>query len=176
VAEEEGYSVKRMPENIAIHVKPQLVAFMEDSNLPSFAKEILKKDERAKGWPNFDFLIEKDNITRRVEVKSLWGTETSKARLIHSLGGRWKTSSCQFEDQDIFAVNLWLRTGDIKNFAFARSALKDDAHPYGLPPATTTDKSKRRVVLTDYVNQNPDCQIGNGSWFGSLDEVAQLFE
>lgn len=175
VAEEEGYYVKRMPENIAIHVKPKLAEYLENSGLPHFVLEILRKDERAKGWPNFDFLIEKHGIIRRVEVKSLWGTDTSKARLIHSVGGRWVTSSCRFEDQDIFAVNLWLRTGNIKDLAFARSVLKDDAHPFGLPAATRRSKDGRKLLLPDYVNQNPDCQVGNGSWFSSLDEVWQLF-
>lgn len=175
VAKEEGYYVKRMPENIAIHVKPKLAEYLESSDLPRFVLEILRKDERAKGWPNFDFLIEKHGIIRRVEVKSLWGTDTSKARLIHSVGGRWETSSCRFEDQDIFAVNLWLRTGNIKDFGFARSVLKDDRHPFGLPAATKKSRDGRKLLLRDYVNQNPDCRIGNGSWFSSLNEVWQLF-
>lgn len=175
IAKEEGFSVKRIPENIAVHVKPQLMEFLEHSGLSNDVLKILKKDNRAKGWPNFDFLIKKDGTTRRVEVKSLWGTDTNKARLIHSVGGRWKTSSCKFEDQDIFAVNLWLRTGNIKDFAFARSVLKDATHPDGLPGATTKNKEGKKIILSDYVHQNPSCTIGNGSWFASIEEVWNLF-
>ena len=174
VALREGYNVTRMPENIAVHIKPNLEKFLEGTTLPESVIEIIKKDERAKGWPNFDFLIEKDGISRRMEVKSLWGTDTSKARLIHTKGGRWETSSCRFEDQDIFAVNLWLRTGNIMNFGFARSVLKDASHPYGLPAATKREDGEK-VLIPEHVHQNPDCEIGNGSWFEKIDEVWELF-
>ncbi len=35
-------------------------------------------------YANFDFLIKKDKREKRLEVKSLWGTDTRYARLIHS--------------------------------------------------------------------------------------------
>ncbi|MDH5439233.1 MAG: hypothetical protein OEZ48_03690 [Candidatus Bathyarchaeota archaeon] len=173
VAQEQGYSVQKMPDNLAIDAKKYLERYLKQVGLPKAILDILEKDTRAKGWPNFDFLIGKGNILKRVEVKSLWGTDTSKARLIHSLGGRWKTSSCRFEDQDLFAVNLWLRTGNIRDFAFAPSILRDNKHLSGLPAATSRT-AKGKVFLDDYVHQNPDCEVGNGSWFATLDEVVEL--
>src|SRR5690606_22116330 len=114
------------------------------------------------------------------EVKSLWGTNTSYARLIHSTTSKPKgpanlwtpeqkrsyypTSSCKFTTQDIFAVNLFLRTGNIREFAFARS-VSNANKKYGLPYVRE---------YPEHVNQNPLCEIGDGSWFGSLDEVWNL--
>lgn len=146
---ERGYKVTRLPEDIARHLGE---------------------------YYDCDFMFEKDGVKKRVESKSLWGTDTSKARLIHSVGGRYETSSCKFVTQDIFAVNLWLRTGCITDIAFARSILKDDSHPYGLSPATKRKKAEKgpKIILPDYVGQNPDCHIGNGTWFGSIDEVWNL--
>jgi hypothetical protein len=152
---ERGYKVTRLPEDIAKHLG---------------------------GYYDCDFIFEKGGVRKRVESKSLWGTDTSKARLIHSIGRRYETSSCKFATQDIFAVNLWLRTGCITDIVFARSVLKDDSHPYGLPPATKktktasskTGEKARKVILPEYVHQNPDCQKGDGVWFASIDEVWNL--
>lgn len=138
IATKQGYIVRRMPEDVARHVNK---------------------------YYYYDFEFEKDGIYKRVEVKSLWGTDTRFARLIHSLGKSHKTSSCKFDSQDIFAVNLFLRTGNIRDFAFARSVPKE-MKPYGLPSA-----SKYPGI---YVNQNPPCMIGNGTWFSTIDEVWDL--
>ena len=76
----------------------------------------------------------------------------------------YPTSSCKFTTQDFFAVSLFLRTGNIQDFAFARS-IPDDAKPYGLP---------RAQKYPEHVNQNPTCEVGDGTWFGSLNEVWNL--
>ena len=52
-----GYRVFRMPEDMARHLG---------------------------SYMNFDFIAEKNGRSRRLEVKSLWGTNTRFARLIHS--------------------------------------------------------------------------------------------
>jgi hypothetical protein len=148
-----GYRVHRMPEDMASH----LGAYM-----------------------NFDFIAEKNGIQKRLEVKSLWGTNTRFARLIHSTTTRPKgdpdtwtaqqranyypTSSCKFATQDFFAVSLFLRTGNIAEFAFARSVPRTE-QAYGLPAA-------RRYP--EHVGQNPLCSVGDGSWFATLDEVWDL--
>lgn len=148
-----GYSVRRMPEDMARH-------------LGSYA--------------NYDFEFEKLGKRLKVEVKSLWGTNTKFARLIHSLTSRpggapqgwtpeqqrnyYPTSSCKFETQDIFAVSLFLASGNIRDFAFARS-VPTDVKPYGLP---------RAEKFPEHVNQNPPCAVGDGTWFSSLDEVWDL--
>ena len=137
VLKDSGYSVRRMPEDMAQHIGTYL---------------------------NYDFQVEKDGIIKKVEVKSLWGTNTRFARLIHSLTDGYPTSSCKFATQDFFAVSLFLRTGNIRDFAFARS-VSDTLKPYGLPPAEKHP---------DHVNQNPTCQIGDGKWFASLDDVWNL--
>ncbi|RYG99939.1 MAG: hypothetical protein EON58_02075 [Alphaproteobacteria bacterium] len=145
-----GYAVYRMPEDMAAY----LGAYM-----------------------NFDFEVEKAGQKKRLEVKSLWGTDTRCARLIHStttkpkgLEADWTveqranyypTSSCKFATQDFFAVSLFLRTGNIEDFAFARS-LPRNAAPYGLPHARK---------FPEHVGQNPRCTIGDGTWFSSIDEV-----
>jgi len=142
---ESGYVVRRMPEDTARHLGV---------------------------YPSYDFEVEKDSDVRKVEVKSLWGTNTRYARLIHSKStgpdngqpNYYATSSCKFATQDIFAVSLFLRTGSLKDFAFARSVPTDDA-PYGLPRATN---------FPDYVNQNPECHVGDGTWFASIEEVWNL--
>lgn len=149
-AEEQGYAVRRMPEDMARH-------------LGSYA--------------NYDFEFEKNGEVRKVEVKSLWGTNTRFARLIHSTTTRpsgdetgwseeqrrnyYPTSSCKFTTQDIFAVSLFLRTGNIGDFAFARSVSRAHAKT-GLPFCTD---------YPEHVNQNPSCEIGDGVWFASVDEV-----
>ena len=148
-----GYRVLRMPEDMASH----LGAYM-----------------------NFDFVIEKNGLSRRLEVKSLWGTDTKFARLIHSMTTRPKgdpdtwtmqqkasyypTSSCKFATQDFFAVSLFLRTGNIAEFAFACSVPRDE-QPHGLPRA-------RRYP--EHMSQNPSCRVGDGTWFATLDEVWNL--
>ncbi|MXX88678.1 MAG: hypothetical protein F4213_16905 [Boseongicola sp. SB0677_bin_26] len=153
MAESAGYEVRRMPEDMARHLGR---------------------------YRNFDFEFEKGGEVKRVEVKSLWGTNTTYARLIHSRTAKPKgpmrkwtksqrdnyypTSSCKFATQDIFAVSQFLRTGNIRDFAFARS-LPDDECSYGLPRA-----SHHR----EHVNQNPSCQIGDGTWFATIDEVWDL--
>ena len=137
VLKKAGYRVRRMPEDMAKHIG---------------------------GYTYFDFEVAKNNVIKRVEVKSLWGTNTRYARLIHSLTQGYPTSSCKFGTQDFFAVSLFLRTGNIRDFAFARSVPKN-IKPYGLP---------RAGKYPDHVNQNPTCEIGDGTWFGSLDEVWNL--
>jgi len=139
-ARDRGYVANRMPEDIAKHL--------------------------GEYW-HFDYLLEKNGEQRRVECKSLWGTDTRYARLIHSKGKNYITSSCKFATQDIFAVNMWLRTGVITDIAFARSVRRDDAHPYGLPCATRRGGGE----LPDYVHQNPLVEIGDGVWFPTIDDV-----
>ena len=148
-----GFAVRRMPEDMAKHLG---------------------------AYPNFDFELEKDGVIKKVEVKSIWGTNTEYARLIHSTTTRpagaeagwtadqkrnyYPTSSCKFETQDIFAVSLFLRTGNIRDFAFARSVPRDQA-AYGLP---------RAEKHPAHVHQNPSCQVGDGTWFATIDEVWNL--
>jgi len=147
----DGFQVTRMPEDMAAHLGV---------------------------YANFDFTLRRGGVSRTLEVKSLWGTDTSRARLIHSTttapkgdpstwtqGQRanyYPTSSCKFATQDFFAVSLFLRTGNIEDFAFARSVPQTPSTPYGLPPAKK---------YPEHVGQNPICRIGDGSWFGSLDEI-----
>jgi hypothetical protein len=134
---ESGYIVRRMPEDVARHLGE---------------------------YYHYDFEFERNGLTKKIEVKSLWGTNTKYARLIHSKTKDYPTSSCKFSTQDIFAVSLFLRTGNIKDFAFARSVSKE-MKPYGLPTA-----SKHPA----HVHQNPVCEIGDGTWFSSIDEVWDL--
>ena len=132
-----GYNVRRMPEDMAKHLGQ---------------------------YYNYDFEFERHGIVKKVEVKSLWGTNTDFARLIHSKGKDYSTSSCKYATQDIFAVSLFLRTGNIKDFAFARS-VSNSEKSYGLPPASRHP---------EHVHQNPPCKIGNGAWFDTIDEVWHL--
>lgn len=148
-----GYHVVRMPEDMAAHLG---------------------------SYMNFDFLVERDGVKKRLEVKSLWGTNTDFARLIHSTTTRpqgpeetwtagqkanyYPTSSCKFATQDFFAVGMFLRTGNVAEFAFARSVPRD-LQPHGLPRARS---------YPEHVSQNPSCNIGDGTWFASLDEVWNL--
>ncbi len=135
--ESEGYTVTRMPEDVAKHIGQ---------------------------FHDFDFEVRSGTDVRKIEVKSLWGTNTRYARLIHSLGKRYPTSSCKFETQDIFAVSLFLRTGNINDFGFARS-VPDDEQSHGLP---------RSSEYPEHVNQNPLCEIGAGVWFDSIQDVWDL--
>jgi hypothetical protein len=148
-----GFTVLRMPEDMAAHLG---------------------------SYMNFDFMIERGGVRKRLEVKSLWGTNTKFARLIHSTTtkpkgdpAKWTeqqkanyypTSSCKFATQDFFAVGMFLRTGNIQEFAFARSVPRDKKR-YGLP---------RSRSYPNHVSQNPSCNIGDGTWFGSIDEVWKL--
>lgn len=148
-----GYRVVRMPEDMAAHLG---------------------------SYMNFDFLIERNGVSKRLEVKSLWGTNTTCARLIHSTtrppagppdswtaaqaANYYPTSSCKFATQDFFAVSLFLRTGNVSEFAFARSVPRD-MRSYGLP---------RARKHPEHVSQNPSCNIGDGIWFSSLDEIWDL--
>lgn len=139
VLKEQGYTVLRMPEDMAKHIG---------------------------GYAYFDFEVSKGGVIKRIEAKSLWGTNTRFARLIHKKDVKqgYSTSSCKYTAQDFFAVSLFLRDGNIRSFAFARSVPKD-VKPYGLP---------RAQKYPEHVNQNPTCEIGDGTWFGSLDEVWKL--
>jgi hypothetical protein len=150
-AEKLGYSVTRMPENVAKHVGTQNY---------------------------FDFRLERDGRAYRVELKSLWGTDTTKARLIHTVsregGGKnsargdrqvWRTSSCRFSDQDIFAVAMWLRTGRVTDFAYALSLSEEDHKEWGLPKVQK---------YPEHVTQNPS--ISNppsGPWTSDLNEICR---
>jgi len=133
-ARAEGFSVRRMPEDCAQHVG---------------------------AYYNYDFEFTKDGVTRKVEVKSLWGTDTRYARLIHSLSGSHETSSCKFSTQDLFAVSRFLGTGNIHDFAFAVSK-SDKTCPIGLSVSSFSD---------EYVNQNPVCQVDNLKWFDTVDGI-----
>jgi hypothetical protein len=139
VLKEQGYRVLRMPEDMAKHIG---------------------------GYAYFDFEVSKAGVVKRIEAKSLWGTNTRFARLIHKkdVERGYSTSSCRFTAQDFFAVSLFLRDGNIRSFAFARSVPKD-LKPYGLP---------RAQKHPEHVNQNPSCEVGDGTWFASLDEVWNL--
>ncbi len=132
-----GYTVRRMSEDLAKHLGD---------------------------YYHYDFEFGRGGVIKKIEVKSLWGTDTRFARLIHSKSNTYKTSSCKFETQDIFAVNLFLRTGNIRDFAFARSVSNKDK-TYGLPPHSQ---------YSEYVNQNPLCTVGDGVWFATIDEVWEL--
>ena len=149
-----GYRVLRMPEDMASHLGAYL---------------------------NFDFVVEKEGVSKRLEVKSLRGTNTRFARLIHSTTTKPKgdpsewtrqqranyypTSSCKFATQDFFAVSLFLRTGNIADFAFARSVSLSRKRPHGLPIV---------AEYPEHVSQNPSCSIGDGTWFATLDEAWDL--
>lgn len=135
IAKNEGYKVRRMPEDCAKHLRT---------------------------YYNYDFEFEKDGVSKKVEVKSIWGTDTRFARLIHSKNNGYETSSCKFETQDIFAVSLFLRTGNPMDFAFAKSISVIDDPVHGLPHATG---------FPDYVTQNPLCTIDNMKWFENISGV-----
>lgn len=150
-AQERGFKVTRMPENVAKHIGTQNY---------------------------FDFRLEKDSIVYRVELKSLWGTDTTKARLIHTVsrdgGGKnsarkdrqvWSTSSCRFKDQDIFAVAMWLRTGRITDFAYALSVSQNESSEWGLPKVPDHPA---------HVTQNPPIPSPpSGPWTSDLLETCR---
>lgn len=148
-AESHGFKVSRMPENVAKHIGTQNY---------------------------FDFKLEKESKVYRVELKSLWGTDTTKARLIHTVsrdgGGKnsaradrqvWSTSSCRFKDQDIFAVAMWLRTGRVVDFAFALSVSDDKDAKWGLPKVP---------AHPEHVTQNPPIPSPpGGAWTSDIIEI-----
>jgi hypothetical protein len=118
-------------------------------------------------YARYDFRL-RDKISdleQRFELKSLWGTDSRYARLISSKTSTNPTSSPRFDAQDFFAVNLWLRTGNVTDIAFARSVPRTSEHPHGLPVAPS---------FPEHVNQNPLCEIGDGTWFRSIREVWEL--
>ena len=147
-----GFGATRMPENVAKHVGTQNY---------------------------YDFKLEKGGEIFRVELKSLWGTDTTKARLIHTVsregGGKnsirddrqvWATSSCRFIDQDIFAVSMWLRTGRVDEFAFAVSVPAEKFPEWGLPSVP---------AHPSHVTQNPAIpDPPTAPWFLDLDEICEL--
>lgn len=136
IARAQGYDVVRMSEDMARHLGE---------------------------YNYYDFQFRKEGDVRRVEVKSLWGTNTTRARLFHGKGGKkYPTSSCRFDTQDIFAVNLFLRTGNIEDFAFARSVPYSQLNPSGLPAVPK---------FRDHVTQNPLCRIDNLTWFSQIKDV-----
>ena len=150
-ARQNGFKVVRMPENVAKHIGTQKY---------------------------FDFMLEKTGVVYRVELKSLWGTDTTKARLIHTVSrdgdGKnsaredrqvWTTSSCRFKDQDIFAVSMWLRTGRITDFAYALSASNEENSEWGLPMVP---------AHPGHVTQNPSISSPpTGPWTTDLLEVCR---
>ena len=117
IVSERGYEVRRMPQDIAKHLG---------------------------AYYYYDFEFEKEGVVKKVEAKSLWGTNTRYARLIHSKGGGYPTSSCRFDTQDVFAVSLFLRTGNIQDFAFAR-CIRYPCRHYGLR------QNGRRTFRQDYL-------------------------
>jgi hypothetical protein len=118
-------------------------------------------------YARYDFRLrdKSSGIERRFELKSLWGTDSRYARLISSKTKTNPTSSPRFDSQDFFAVNLWLRTGNISDIAFARSVPRSEQHPHGLPVAPS---------FPEHVNQNPLCDPGDGTWFRQIREVWDL--
>jgi len=150
-AEKQGFDVIRMPENVAKHIGTQNY---------------------------YDFRLRKDGREYWVELKSLWGTDTTKARLIHTVsrdgGGKnkarkdrqvWRTSSCRFADQDFFAVSMWLRTGRITDFAYALSVPSDKHPKWGLPKVPK---------YPEHVTQNPPVpDPPSGVWTPDLPEICR---
>lgn len=150
-AQSQGFNVIRMPENVAMHIGTQSY---------------------------YDFRLQKGGKEYWVELKSLWGTDTTKARLIHTVsrdgGGKnaarkdrqvWRTSSCRFKDQDIFAISMWLRTGRITDFAYALSVPSDKHRTWGLPKVPK---------FPEHVTQNPPVpEPPSGVWTSDLLEVCK---
>lgn len=155
VASSAGFGVTRMPENVAMHVGTQNY---------------------------YDFRLTRAGRVYRIELKSLWGTDTTKARLIHTVskdggGGKnskrgdkqvWNTSSCRFQDQDIFAVSMWLRTGRVTDFAFALSMSDDDNPEWGLP---SVPKHPHHVTQNPPIADPP-----SGPWTMDLNEACRRFD
>lgn len=150
-AESRGFKVIRMPENVAMHIGTQNY---------------------------YDFRLQKGSKEYWVELKSLWGTDTTKARLIHTVSREgtgknkaredrqiWRTSSCRFRDQDIVAVSMWLRTGRITDFAYALSVPSSEHETWGLPAVPK---------FPEHVTQNPSVpDPPSGVWTSDLLEVCK---
>ena len=154
-AKQAGFTVTRMPENVAMHVGTQNY---------------------------YDFKLEKGGRIYRVELKSLWGTNTTKARLIHTVSKEsgtgknaarsdkqtWKTSSCRFKDQDIFAVSMWLRSGCITDFAYALSISEKVSKHWGLPLVPKYPK---------HVTQNPPiADPPTDPWNTNIEKICYRFD
>lgn len=150
-AQQSGFQVTRMPENVAKHIGTQNY---------------------------YDFKLERGGRTYRVELKSLWGTDTTKARLIHTVskegGGKnsaradrqvWATSSCRFQDQDIFAVSMWLRTGRVDEFALAVSVPNAKHSRWGLP---VVQEHPMHVTQNPAISDPP-----TDPWTEDLDQVCR---
>lgn len=154
-ATQRGFRVWRMPEDMAKHLGK---------------------------YKNYDFEMAKGGKQKSIELKSIWGTDTRFARLIHSKSTKkpsgpeknwtaeeranyYPTSSCKFATQDVFAVSLFLRTGHIHDFAFARSVPVSKKRPYGL---------KTAAAFPEHVHQNPICEVDNVTWFADLDDLWKL--
>lgn len=150
IAKAAGWNATRMPENVAMHFGTQNY---------------------------YDFRLKKEKELIRVELKSLWGTDTTQCRLIHTKsreGGkgknkarsdrqRWRSSSCRFHDQDLFAVSLWLRTGRITDFAYAVSIPISLDATYGLPA---------NKVYAEHVTQNiPIADTPKRPWTSDFNEA-----
>ena len=95
----------------------------------------------------------------------MWGENTKYARLIHLKNNSYLTGNCKFDDQDIFAVSLYLRTGNTKDFAFVKSISNKRDPIHGLPEA---------AGFPGYITQNPECVVDNKVWFEDLDEVWKI--
>lgn len=109
--------------------------------------------------------LTKNGVTKRIRLKSLWGENPKYARLIHLKSNRYLTGNCKFDDQDIFAVSLSLRTGNTKDFAFVKSVSNKQDSVHGLPEATG---------FPGFITQNPECVVDNVVWFDNLDDVWKI--
>ena len=109
--------------------------------------------------------LTKDGTTKRIRLKSLWAENPKYARLIQLNSNRYLTGNCKFDDQDIFAVSLYPRTGDTKDFAFVKSISQKQDPVHGLAEAQG---------FPGFIIQNPECEIDNVVWFDNLDEVWKI--
>jgi hypothetical protein len=157
ICRDRGWAATRMPENVAMHFGTQNY---------------------------YDFRLKKNSEVVRVELKSLWGTDTTQCRLIHTKsreGGKgknaaradrqvWRSSSCRFHDQDIFAVNLWLRTGSITDFAYAVSVPSDIDPDWGLPAT----RNYPEHVVQNIVVSDPPSGVWTPDLETAIDRLRQL--
>ncbi len=138
-AEGQGFGVVRMPENVAMHIGTQ---------------------------SHYDFRLQKDGkeywVERLIHTVSREGAGKNKARKDRQI---WRTSSCRFRDQDIFAVSMWLRTGRITDFAYALSVPSDKHRTWGLPKVPK---------YPEHVTQNPSVpDPPSGVWTSDLLEACK---
>lgn len=116
---------------------------------------------RKTGIHPYDFLLEKDGVRKKVSIKSLWENDRSRVKLAYASSNDYFSRSCKFEDQDIFAVNLAERTGNLEDFVFAKSvSAKESEH--GLLCAANYE---------DCAMQKQPCEEDGKVWFSSLDDV-----